>query len=352
VAIDGFNPARKQARMISRSPQVVEPATWQRELRDAYRDPLQLLADLDLNALAHTVDRASPFAFRVTRAFAARMRRGDAADPLLRQVLPLLCEREARAGFVADPLAEHTQAHGALLHKYHGRVLLIASGACAINCRYCFRREFPYGPSLSGAAMRRAFSSIATDSSVEELILSGGDPLVLDDTALADLIARADAIAHLTRLRLHTRLPIVLPTRITQGLCQVLRATRLRVIVVVHCNHAQEIDDDVRASVTRLREADVTVLNQAVLLRGVNADLDTLAALSNALFDAGVLPYYMNVLDRVRGTAHFACEDPAAAELERALRARLPGYLVPRFVREVPAAPAKLPLAEAARYYP
>jgi len=335
--------------MITRSPQAVEPDTWQRELREAYRDPLRLLADLDLSALAHTIDRASPFAFRVTRAFAARMRRGDAADPLLRQVLPLTCERDVHAGFVADPLAEHAQGRGALLHKYHGRALLIASGACAINCRYCFRREFPYGPSLGGAAMHRAFGAIAADSSIEELILSGGDPLVLDDAALADLIARAGAIAHLARLRVHTRLPIVLPARVTPGLGRTLRTTRLRIVVVVHCNHAQEIDDDVRAALARLREAGATVLNQAVLLRGVNADVDTLAALSNALFDAGVLPYYVNVLDRVRGTAHFDCEDARAAALERALRARLPGYLVPRFVREVPAAPAKLPLAEATR---
>ncbi len=334
--------------MIARSQQVVETTDWRAQLRDAYRSPVQLLADLGIDAQALKLAPHSDFPFRVTRAFAARMRPGDAADPLLRQVLPLAAETLEVAGYSADPLHETSHfAAGALIRKYTGRALLVVSGACAIHCRYCFRREFPYGESISSAALNAALAELAADASISEVILSGGDPLVLDDGALGSLIARLAALPHLIRLRIHSRLPVVLPARITPRLLALLASSRLQPVLVIHANHAREIDVEVRAALGALRRAGVTLLNQAVLLQGVNDDAATLAELSETLFDAGVLPYYVHVLDRVRGTAHFDAGDERAIVLERELRARLPGYLVPRFVREVPGAENKLPLADA-----
>jgi len=334
--------------MIARSQQVLETADWRAQLRDAYREPRRLLAHLGIEASALELPAHNDFPFRVTRAFASRMRHGDAADPLLRQVLPLAAEGLEVAGYSADPLQETTHfADGGLIRKYTGRALLIATGACAIHCRYCFRREFPYGESLGHGALERALAILADDASLSEVILSGGDPLVLDDAALGSLFARLAALPHLTRLRIHTRLPVVLPARVTPRLLDLLATSRLRVVLVVHVNHANEIDDEVRAALAALRRVGVTLLNQAVLLRGVNDDVAAQVALSEAVFNAGALPYYVHALDPVRGTAHFAVADARAHELERAMRALLPGYLVPRFVREVPGASSKLPLTEA-----
>ncbi|MCC6709966.1 MAG: EF-P beta-lysylation protein EpmB [Gammaproteobacteria bacterium] len=332
--------------MIARSQQVVETADWRAQLRDAYRSPAQLLADLGIAADAVALAPDSPFPFRVTRAFAARMRPGDVDDALLRQVLPLSVEDEDVAGYSADPLQETSHyADGALIRKYQGRALLMVTGACAIHCRYCFRREFPYGESVGNAALSAALGALAADTSLHEVILSGGDPLVLDDAQLASLVTRLDALPHVRRLRIHSRLPVVLPARITSRLLDVLATARMNTALVIHANHAQELDSEVRAALAALKRAGVTLLNQAVLLRGVNDDAMTLAALCETLFEAGVLPYYVHVLDRVRGTAHFDAGDLRAAHIEQALRARLPGYLVPRFVREVPGADSKLPLS-------
>ncbi|MBK6659860.1 MAG: EF-P beta-lysylation protein EpmB [Proteobacteria bacterium] len=332
--------------MIARSQQVVETADWRAQLRDAYRSPAQLLADLGIDPAAVELAPDSHFPFRVTRAFAARMRPGDIDDALLRQVLPLAQEGREVAGYSADPLHETSHyADGALVRKYQGRALLMVTGACAIHCRYCFRREFPYGDSVGNAALAAALATLADDTSVSEVILSGGDPLVLDDAQLGAVVARIDALPHVRRLRIHSRLPVVLPARITPRLVDMLSAARVTPVLVIHANHAQELDDEVRDALAALKRAGIGVLNQAVLLRGVNDDVMTLADLSEALFDAGVLPYYVHVLDRVRGTAHFDAGDDRAVALEQALRARLPGYLVPRFVREVPGADNKLPLS-------
>lgn len=333
--------------MIARSQQVLETADWRAQLRDCYRDPRQLLADLDIDAGTLSLAGHSDFPFRVTRAFASRMRRGDAGDALLRQVLPLTAEALEVAGYSADPLHETSHfADGGLIRKYGGRALLMATGACAIHCRYCFRREFPYGESVGNAALSAALAALAADPSLSEVILSGGDPLVLDDAALGSLLNRLAALPHLTRLRIHSRLPVVLPARVTPRLLDLFGNSRLQPVVVIHANHAQEIDDEVRAALAALRRAGVTLLNQAVLLQGVNDNANTLAALSEAVFKAGVLPYYVHVLDRVRGTAHFDTGDQRARHIERELRALLPGYLVPRFVREIPGASSKLPLTD------
>jgi EF-P beta-lysylation protein EpmB len=325
------------------------PARWQRLLGEAVRDPAELCAMLSLPP--RVAERAAgaqrAFPLLVPRGFVARMRTGDPADPLLRQVLPIDEETAEVAGYGVDPLAEAGCSPVAgVLHKYHGRALIVATGACAVHCRYCFRRHFPYGTVPVGRERwRPALEHIAGDPSIEEAILSGGDPLALPDEVLAGLARALAGIPHLRRLRVHTRLPVVLPERVDEALLGWLAGGRLRPVVVIHANHRNELDEAVAAACARLRSAGVLLLNQSVLLRGVNDDADALAELSLRLFDLGVQPYYLHALDRVHGAAHFAVGEGDATRIVRALAARLPGYLVPRWVREEPGQPAKTPLA-------
>lgn len=334
--------------MIPRSSELRQTPAWQAEFARAITDPAVLLATLGLDPdlLPAAGAAAAAFPLRVPRGFVARMRAGDAGDPLLRQVLPLHVELQRPPGFSENPVGdlEAMRAPG-VLHKYRGRVLLTATGACAVHCRYCFRRHFPYAEAnASGDQWQPALAYIREDASIRELILSGGDPLSAGDHRLSALIRQADAIPHLARLRIHTRLPIVLPERIDDALLRWLSATRLQRVVVVHVNHANEIDGAVRAALAALADVGVTLLNQSVLLRGVNDSVEALADLSETLFAAGILPYYLHALDRVHGSAHFEVPEADALRLHDALAARLPGYLVPRFVREEPGAPAKTPV--------
>ncbi|MCX7414824.1 MAG: EF-P beta-lysylation protein EpmB [Planctomycetia bacterium] len=321
-------------------------AGWQRELADAVRDPGELcrLLAIDLPLADEARRSAAGFPLLVPRAFVARMRKGDRHDPLLLQVLPVAAERQVAAGFSADPLAEAAAlAAPGLVQKYAGRALVLATGACAINCRYCFRREFPYAESgATRAGVEAAVDAVAADPTIQEVILSGGDPLLLDDERLGRLVERIEAIPHVRRLRIHSRLPIVLPTRVTESLTAILAATRLNTVMVVHANHPAELDAAVAAALARLAAARVILLNQAVLLAGVNDSVAVLATLSERLVEIGVLPYYLHLLDRVQGTAHFEVSEDAAKCLHEALRARLPGYAVPRLAREVPGEPAKV----------
>jgi EF-P beta-lysylation protein EpmB len=324
---------------------------WQQDLSRAITKPEQLIEALGLDAALLKGARAANdlFALRVTPSYLARMRRGDRDDPLLRQVMPLAEELLEQGGYVADPLAEreYTRAPN-LLQKYAGRALLITTQACAIHCRYCFRREFPYDEQQEEAGAARwsaALAALAADPSIEEVILSGGDPLSLSDARLTQLTDALQAIPHLRRLRIHTRQPIVLPSRVDDGLVAWLRGLRLPTVMVLHINHANEIDGDVRAACARLRAAGLTLLNQSVLLRGVNDSVEVLADLSRALFDTGVTPYYLHLPDRVRGTAHFDVPLADARKLVDGLTARLSGYLVPRLVREVPGAASKVSAA-------
>jgi EF-P beta-lysylation protein EpmB len=329
-------------------PAMLQPAGWQRAWRDALRDPRELLALLGLESLAASLsdEAAAGFPLRVPHAFAARMRHGDPADPLLRQVLPVLDEERVVPGFALDAVGDGAaRAARGVIRKYHGRALLVATGACAVHCRYCFRRHFPYADETAAAeGWREAVAAIAADPSIDEVILSGGDPLALATPKLAELTDALASIAHLQRLRIHTRLPIVLPERVDAPLLDWLRALPWPVAVVVHANHANEFDAGVDAAMGALRGAGATLLNQAVLLRGVNDAVDALAALSERAFAAGVLPYYLHQLDRVAGTAHFEVPDARARELHAALAARLSGYLVPRLVREIPGDTGKRPL--------
>jgi L-lysine 2,3-aminomutase len=321
---------------------------WRRELAEAIRDPAELLAVLQLppDLLPAARRAAAQFPLLAPRGFVARMRPGDIHDPLLRQVLPLGEETLTIPGFGTDPLAETAcEPRPGVLHKYHGRALLVTTGACAVHCRYCFRRHFAYDELPRGRQWwSEAVAYVRGDESLREVLLSGGDPLTLPDAHLAILTAELATIPHLQRLRIHTRLPVVLPSRIDDGLIAWLTTTRLSPVVVIHANHPIEISPEVVVACRRLREAGVTILNQSVLLKGVNDAVDVLEALSEALFRAGVLPYYLHVLDRVAGAGHFLIEDRCARELHIALAGRLPGYLVPRLVREEPGQAGKTPL--------
>ncbi len=319
---------------------VVQPdasASWQTAVRHAIRDPAELAAllDLPLEALGRPAQTAE-FPLLVPRGFAARMRKGDVSDPLLRQVWPAGAEALRTPGFESDPLQEHGLAAHGVLKKYARRALLIASGACPIHCRYCFRREFPYQAQVAARAdWRDALDELARVGGVDEAILSGGDPLSLGNRRLRHLIEKL-ATAGVQTVRIHSRFPIVVPERIDAGLIEILRTAQPRIVVVVHCNHANEIDANTAAALLGLRPYVAALLNQAVLLRGVNDDAATLTALSERLFASGVLPYYLHLLDRVNGTAHFEVEAETAVALVAEMRARLPGYLVPRLVKEIP----------------
>ena len=322
--------------------------SWRQELAEAIRDPAELLQILRLPpALLPDARRAAAaFPLLAPRGFVARMRVGDVHDPLLRQVLPLGEECLEVPGFSQDPLAETACGpQPGLLHKYQGRALLVTTGACAVHCRYCFRRHFAYEDLPRGRRWwEAALGYVRADASIREILLSGGDPLTLPDVQLAALAQDLAEIPHLERLRVHTRLPVVLPSRVDDQLLGWLSGTRLAAIMVIHANHPAELSDEVLAACRRLRAAGVTVLNQSVLLRGVNDDANILAELSQRLFAGGVLPYYLHVLDPVAGAAHFMVEDEGARALHAALSALLPGYLVPRLVREEPGQPGKTPL--------
>jgi EF-P beta-lysylation protein EpmB len=288
------------------------------------------------------------FPLLVPESYLRRIERGNPNDPLLRQVWPAAEELTPQANFVADPVGDAAATlRPNLLQKYAGRALMIVSGACAVHCRYCFRRHFPYDEApLGEAAWASAIDALAADDSIREAILSGGDPLSASDSRLASLVERLSAIPHLSRLRVHTRWPVVIPSRVTDALVETLAATRLTPIVVIHANHPRELDAEVAVALRRLQTAGVLLLNQAVLLRGVNDDVEILAALSERLLAVGVTPYYLHQLDRVRGAAHFEVPIATGRALVAALRRRLPGYMVPQYVQEVPGQPHKTPLME------
>lgn len=324
------------------------PGDWQAELAAAVRDPAELARLLELPAAALGTggkDAGTSFPLLVPRAFVERMTRGDPDDPLLRQVLPAAAERDAAAGFGPDPLAEHGLARHGTIRKYPGRVLLVTTGACPVHCRYCFRREFPYAAQTAARdEWRPALEAIRATPGVREVILSGGDPLSLANARLERLIRALETLPGLTTLRLHTRFPVVLPARVDAGLVALLESTRLDTVVVLHANHPAEIDAGVGHAVSRLRPATNALLNQSVLLRGVNDDVATLIGLSERLVGIGVVPYYLHLLDRVGGTAHFEVGEAEALALVESMRQRAPGYLVPRLVRERPGELSKTPV--------
>ncbi|MEX2476517.1 EF-P beta-lysylation protein EpmB [Marinobacter sp.] len=342
--------------MIQRTPTRIEARSadndtrsWQQLLAGAVTTPEALLTRLDLDP-RHWLDGAQEghrlFPVRVPEPYLNRMGRGNPEDPLLRQVLPLTEEGWQAEGYVSDPLqeAEATETTG-LIRKYRSRALLMVTGQCAINCRYCFRRHFPYDEHrLSPADRDQVISTLSQDTRINEVIFSGGDPLVANDRLLGAWAEAIAAIPHIRRLRIHTRLPVVIPQRVCDSLLSWLSATPLQTVMVLHINHPAELDRSTREAFDRLRAAGVTLLNQSVILKGVNDNASILGELSEALFESGVLPYYLHAFDPVAGAHHFDVSDERARQLVRTLLAELPGFLVPRLVREVPGKAGKTPI--------
>tara|TARA_B110000503_G_scaffold32101_1_gene52055 strand:- start:632 stop:1651 length:1020 start_codon:yes stop_codon:yes gene_type:complete len=333
---------------VSLTTQVPYPADdWQHQLRNVItsRDELLRVLNLSLDQVGLANGACEDFALKVPRSFVHRMRCGDPRDPLLLQVLSSPREMLDIPGYSRDPVGESgtTIPHRGIIHKYHGRVLLIVSGGCAVNCRYCFRRHFPYSENQnSRQEWREAMQVISADDSIEEVILSGGDPLVATDEQLQQLVAQIAAIPHVRRLRIHSRLPVVIPERVTDTLLDAITHTDLQTIMVIHCNHANEINAAVAMALTTMRHRDITLLNQSVLLTDINDSLEAQLDLCQRLFATGTLPYYLHLLDKVQGAAHFDVSEQRAQKLLAELTDRLPGYMVPKLVREIAGEGAKV----------
>lgn len=325
-----------------------ETRSWQQYLKQAVRTPSQLAQCLEIPLDAICPHQSSDgFPLLVPEPFLKRIRKRDVNDPLLLQILPQPSESADSKGYSLDPLSEQEFSRGSgLLQKYEQRALLVVNGSCAVHCRYCFRRNFPYSQSVDVSnKWNLAIDELAGDPSIEEIILSGGDPLTLVDEQLQGLVERLEKVPHLQRLRIHSRLPIVIPQRITSALLDVFSNTRMEVVFVVHCNHSNEIDNDVQDACQKLGQVCHAVLNQSVLLKGVNDDFDSLAQLSRRLIASSVVPYYLHKLDPVSGTAHFEVSIEKGVDLVNQLRSKMPGYMVPRFVQEIPGRPNKTVLA-------
>jgi EF-P beta-lysylation protein EpmB len=320
---------------------------WQKELANVVTDPkkLLLLLDIDADKYQQHFKARQLFPVRVPRPFIAKMRPGDINDPLLKQVMPLNNEFIPAEGFSTDPLQEHVTVATGLLHKYKHRVLLIVKAGCAVNCRYCFRRHFPYKDnSPNKARWQDALGYIAKHTEINEVIFSGGDPLMASDEHLAWLIEQVENISHIKRLRIHTRLPVVIPQRITPAFVKMLQNSRLKSSLVLHINHANEVDNLLSQAIMPLRKALIPLFNQSVLLKGINDSVNELVSLNEKVFDAGIQPYYLHLLDQVQGAAHFNMSLTEATTLYQALLKISPGFLVPKLVREIAGQANKTPI--------
>ncbi|AMK75714.1 MULTISPECIES: EF-P beta-lysylation protein EpmB [Methylomonas] len=324
-----------------------QTAGWQQALADAFTSVEALCEYLNIptDSVALLPDFKA-FPLRVPRGFADCIRRGDVNDPLLRQVLPTQDELKDYPGYSHDPVGDLAAvAEAGIIHKYHGRVLLISTGACAVHCRYCFRRNFPYAElQLSTQKVQQALTYILSHPEISEVILSGGDPLLLNDDKLGQLLEKLGEIEHVKRIRIHSRVPIVLPMRITDRLLSTLSSLSQRIVMVFHANHANELSPAVGAVCSDLRHHGITLLNQSVLLKGINDAGNTLCELSEKLFELGILPYYLHVLDHASGTGHFEVSETAARQLLEHMQCHLPGYLVPKLVKEQAGAAYKIPI--------
>jgi len=319
--------------------------SWQKALADLITDPEELwdLLELDKKLLPEANQAVTKFSLRIPRTYVGRIEKGNINDPLLKQILPLGVELKQLSGYTQDPLEEKkANIIPGLLHKYHGRVLITLTSACAIHCRYCFRRHFAYTNNQLGKKnFQQIIQYIEQDKTLNEVILSGGDPLAVNDQLLWELSEALNKLSHVKRLRIHTRLPIILPSRITDSLLTWFDQLQQHAIVVFHVNHFKELDHEVSSALMKLYQTGVTLLNQAVLLKGINDEVDILVRLSEQLFAARVMPYYLHVLDKVEGAHHFDVEEQTARKLHEQLCLRLPGYLVPKLVREEAGAGSK-----------
>jgi EF-P beta-lysylation protein EpmB len=339
-------PAETNVRTITFSPPLDDDELrWKKELANATTSVTDLIERLALQQYKDKIDLRPGFKCLVTDSYIDKIEVGNIDDPLLRQILPLQEETDslAQKSGVNDPVGDlEAQVSRGLIHKYYGRALLITTAACAVHCRYCFRRTYPYQQSsCTTNALRDALAYLNRHHEIEEIILSGGDPLIMDNNRLSRLLSALEKIEHVKTIRLHTRLPVVLPGRINAGLLRLLKSCRLNVVMVIHANHANELDDKVSCCLQLLHDAGITLLNQSVLLKGVNDDADCLIALSRRLFQCKTLPYYLHVLDPVKGAMHFDVSKQAAIDLMRHMEEQLPGYLLPRLVQEIAGNKAK-----------
>ncbi|KTD79406.1 lysine 2,3-aminomutase [Legionella waltersii] len=309
--------------------------SWQKILAQGFNTASDLLSFLELPQTCDESLAEKQFPSRVPLGFARRMQKKNPCDPLLLQVLATKAEMDDTTGYVDDPLKEVPTALSGLLHKYYGRVLLTLTGTCAVNCRFCFRRHFPYQENNPGRkGWQDICDYIAKDQTIKEVILSGGDPLLAADIVLRELIEQLQQIPHVEILRVHTRVPIVLPERIDADFLSLLAATKLKKVIVLHCNHEQELDETVLTACEDLKAVGCYLLNQTVLLADINDDANALMALSYKLFNYGILPYYLHLLDKVKGAAHFDLPVERAKAIYKELQELVPGYLLPKLVRE------------------
>lgn len=319
-------------------------AQWLQDLGEAFNHPEDLLNYLELDIANFEPDLSARklFALRVPRPFAEKMKKGDSSDPLFLQAMSQYQEFAQIEGFSKDPLEEQHSPAPNILHKYQNRLLFMIKNSCAINCRYCFRRHFPYQEIKSNKeSWRQSLEYIRSSPEIEEVILSGGDPLMAKDDEISWLMDRLEQIEHLKTLRIHTRLPVVIPNRITPELTARLSQSQLNIVLVTHINHANEIDETFRQKMQMLKQANVMLLNQSVLLKNINDNAQTLKALSEKLFHCGIFPYYLHLLDKVEGAAHFYIPDQQALSIYRQLQKITSGYLVPKLAREIAFEPNK-----------
>jgi EF-P beta-lysylation protein EpmB len=316
------------------------PPLWQQAMREAFRQPIDLLNFLELSPHNFNLNAHPTFSFCCPKSYAHRIKKNDPNDPLLKQILPLDLENTQHLDFIDDPTGDHAaQTNAGVLQKYHGRALLIATSVCAIHCRYCFRQHFNYHESFH---LNIAQKLQIINENIEEIILSGGDPLMLNDHKLNEIFQFVRAKKHIKRLRIHTRIPIVLPERITDAFLMLLKEFPLPKVMVIHCNHANEIDDEIKEILNKIAQTGTVLLNQSVLLKGVNDSAQTLIDLSERLFEAKVLPYYLHLLDKVAGAVHFDVSKQTALQLIEEMRKNLAGYLVPKLVEERAGFPYKI----------
>lgn len=318
-----------------------DEAAWQAILRSSVRSVKELQHILGLEDRQLDWVENSEFPLQIPRPFIERMEQGNPLDPLLLQVAPSRQELNSSKGYTADPLQEiDFLLHGGVVKKYANRALVITTQACPVHCRYCFRRHFDYS-SNQLADIQTTLDVLASDATILEVILSGGDPLTLSTSKLATFVQQLENLSHVKILRIHTRFPVMIPQRITPALVEILMHTRLKVVVVVHINHPNEVDEGVRQAIQSLRNAQIDVFNQSVLLKGVNDSVPILSRLMYRVFEIGVVPYYLHLFDPVAGAHHYDTSETTALALWKKLQAQLPGYLVPRLVREEPYEPAK-----------
>ena len=343
--------------LLEKHPIIIEnkpQKSWQAHMRDAINDVQELwqILDLPLSEIESAHQAQELFPLKVPRGFVARMKKGDLSDPLLSQILPLGIETDLDKlpdpNFITDPVADlNSNPIPGIIHKYFGRVLLICTGACAVHCRYCFRRHFPYNEQVAARQnWHAALSYIEADTTIHEVILSGGDPLSLSDAKLSELFNALNTIPHVKTIRIHTRQPIVLPQRIDEAFISIIKKVNKNVVMVLHANHANELDESVAKCCQNLKNNNIHLLNQSVLLKGVNDDSICLIKLSHKLFELGVFPYYLNLLDKVSGAEHFEISETKAITLHKEMKAALPGYLVPNLVRDIPDRVAKTWITE------